>query len=283
MLARCPASTSNLGPGFDVLSLALSLYVEVEAEPADALSITATGAGAHFPSNPSHLAARVARDAVGHDRFSFRIDSQIPVGRGLGSSAALAVAVAAAVGADDPFAVGVAFDGHAENAAASSFGGLCAATIVDGEPISRSLVLDPQLSFVVLVPDFELATERARAVLPSTVPFADAVTNLGRMGLLLAGLSNAAQLDTAAGVDRLHQDQRAALFPEAPLLIRAMIDAGATVATWSGAGPSLLGICSSDEVARVVQEAGERALFGVGVPGRSLRLAPDLVGLVVQS
>ena len=281
MRARAPASTSNLGPGFDVLGLALGRYVEVEVVRADHLEVRAEGEGADLPRDASHLAARVATEVAGNDRLAVTVRSEVPVGRGLGSSAALAAATAAAAGAPDPLGVAVAVDGHPENAAASVLGGLVAATIVDGRPVVRRLPLDPELRFVVVVPDRQLATSAARAVLPTTVRFADAVFNLGRLGLLVAGLADRHALVPIAGEDRLHQDARGGLYPEAATILDALREAGAVVACWSGAGPSLLGVCTSAEAAEAVRAAGEAALEGVGMTGTTLELAADLEGLVV--
>jgi len=280
--ARVPGSTSNLGPGFDVLAIAVSRHVEVALEPAPALEIRSFGEGSDLPTDRTHLAARVVASVLGHDRVAITVRSDVPPSRGLGSSAALALAAAAAAGADDPLEVAVRFEGHAENAAASLLGGLVAATIVGGAPVARSLPLDPRLSYVLLVPDRRLATKDARAVLPERVPMADAVHNLGRLGLLVAGLGDRTKLLAAAGDDRLHQDARAALFPEAPRLLEALRIAGATVACWSGAGPSLLGICDSAAVAGDVRRAGERALAEAGVAGTAEVLAADTRGLVVE-
>jgi len=213
--ARAPASSANIGPGFDALAVALKLYVEVELRPRpQGLLVVAEGEGAHLPSGPSHLAARVAYEVLGHDRVELHVRSQIPVARGLGSSAALAVAAAAAAGAKDPFAYGFAVDGHPENAAASAMGGLVAAAVVEGAPVARHLRLDPDIRFVVVVPARQLATSRARGTLPEMVPHEDAAFNLGRLGLLVAGLADHTQLLAAAGDDRLHQAPRASLFPQ---------------------------------------------------------------------
>jgi len=282
MRARAPASSANLGPGFDVLALALALYVEVEMLPAARLSLSAEGEGADVVPDDRHLAARVASAVCGHDRFAIRIKSEIPVGRGLGSSAALAVAAAAAAGAADPFTVAVGFEGHAENAAASVQGGLVTAALLDAGPVARRLPLDPALAFVVLVPDKHLSTEEARFALSTQLSRADAVFNLSRMGLLLAGLADHTLLVGAAGDDHLHQSQRAPLFPEAPELLARMVKAGALVSCWSGAGPSLLGICDGSAAAENVRDAGEAALEAVGVVGRALVVSPDLDGLVVE-
>ncbi len=278
MRVRVPASSANLGPGFDVLALALDLHVEVSVEPADRLEVIATGEGRDLPADASHLAARVAASVAGHDRLRVEIHSDIPIGRGLGSSAAVAVAAAAAAGADDPFAWGVQVDGHPENAAASAFGGLVAATTVGGSPVWRRLALDPELAFVVLIPDRELLTSAARQVLPETLDRYDAVFNLGRMGILIAGLADRRMLVAEAGDDRIHQDYRAALFPEAPALLAGLREAGALTSFWSGAGSTLLGVAPRDH-SDVVAEAGRVLLDTHRVPGRVAVLEADRGGI----
>lgn len=276
-----PASSANLGPGFDTLALALGLYVEVTVEAADALTVSSEGEGADLPRDASHLAARAAVEVAGHDRLHIVVRSEIPVSRGLGSSAALAAAAAAAAGSPDPLGVAAAIDGHPENAAASVLGGLVTATTVAGQPVAARLPLDRELGFVAVVPDRNLPTKDARAVLPATVPHADAAFNLGRMGLLLAGLADAGLLVPAAMEDRLHQSQRAALFPEAHAVLTGLVEGGALAASWSGAGPTLLGVCRRVDVDRL-RAHGEYLLTTVEVPGKVLALAPDLDGLVVD-
>jgi homoserine kinase len=278
MRARAPASSANLGPGFDALAVALGLYVEVTVEPAERLRVSSEGEGAELPADATHLAARVAVQVVGHDRLAVTVRSEIPVGRGLGSSAALAVAAAAAAGAKDPLAVGARVDGHPENAAASSLGGLVAAAMVDQAPVAERLPLDPHLAFVVVVPDQQLPTSQARAALPASVPHADAGFNLGRMGLLIAGLADHRRLIPAATEDRLHQPYRMPLFPEAELLLVGLVDAGARATSWSGAGPSILAICTAGTASRVA-EAGAKLLAGAGLTGQVLQLAPDYEGV----
>jgi homoserine kinase len=279
MRARAPASSANLGPGFDALAIALDCYVQVEIEPAPSLRVHSEGEGAGMADDASHLAVRVAKEIIGHDRIAVTVRSHIPVARGLGSSAALAAAAAGAAGADDPFAVAAALDGHPENAAASVFGGLVAATMVDGEARAVQLPLSDELAFVVLVPDRRLNTAEARAVLPDTLWRADALFNLGRMGLLLGGMATPSLLTPAATGDRLHQDARAALFPEAPALLDALVQSGALASCWSGAGPSLLGI-TTEPVAEKVGAGAQRALEELGLSGRVLLLRPDRSGLV---
>lgn len=280
MRARAPGSSANLGPGFDTLAVALSLYVEVEIEPADRLAIRSEGEGSELPGDESHLAAQVARRVLGHDNVSITVRSEIPVGRGLGSSAALAAAAAAAAGADDPLAVAAEVDGHPENAAASVLGGLVTATTVNDRPVAARMPLDDQLAFVLLVPSRPLPTKRARAALPAQVPHTDAAFNLGRMGLLLAGLADHRLLVHEATEDKLHQIARGPLFPEATHLLAELEDAGALATCWSGAGPSLLAICHQATAAQV-RATGDELLAEASVPGSAVLLRADVDGLTI--
>jgi homoserine kinase len=261
------------------LAVALECYVSVDVEEAPALRVQSEGEGAGLFDDASHLAARVVTDVLGHDRFAVTVRSQIPVARGLGSSAALVAAAAAAAGAKDPFAMAAAYDGHPENAAASVFGGLVAATMMDGRPVQAALPLSEELAFVVVLPERDLATPEARGVLPETLARADVVFNLGRMGLLVAGLRDPAVLLPGSTDDRVHQPARTALFPEAPQILEALVDAGALAASWSGAGPSLIGIVRAGAAPAVLARA-EAALAAAGVPGRAMVLAADRRGIV---
>lgn len=281
MRARAPASTANLGPGFDTLALALKLYVEVDVEPAPRLTVRAEGEGAELEEEAGHLAARVAIDVAGHDHMAITIRSAIPVARGLGSSAALAAAAAAAAGSKDPLGVAARVDGHPENAAASVVGGLVAATMVRGAVRAVRLPLDGGLVIVAVVPERVLPTSKARQALPHEVSRADATFNLGRMALLLAGLADRSLLLREATEDRLHQDYRSPMFPEAPQLLSRLLQAGALATCWSGAGPTVIGICNAADGEKV-RSGAEAAMSDIGVAGRALLLHPDLDGLTVN-
>lgn len=280
MRARCPCSSANLGPGFDALALALNLYVEVSVEPADALAITTEGEGADFPQGPEHMSAAIARDVLGHDNVAITVRSEIPVARGLGSSAALAAATAAAAGASDPLAIATRIDGHAENAAASVLGGLVVGTVVDGQPVAERLEVDDRLAFVVVIPERMLSTRDARAALEPEVPLHDAAANLGRLGLLIAGFANADRFSPYAMQDALHQPYRIPLFPESEPIMRGLVEAGALGACWSGAGSTLLAVAMAGD-ADAVCAAGTDMLSETGVNGRALRLEVDRTGLQI--
>jgi homoserine kinase len=279
--ARAPASSANLGPGFDTLAIALDRYVEVEVEPASRLIVRSEGEGAGLSDDPSHLAARVAIDVAGTDRLAITVRSQIPIARGLGSSAALAVAAAAAAGAKDPLAVAAQMDGHPDNAAASMVGGLVAAARVKGGVHAVRLALDVSLAFVAIVPDVPLSTARARQALPLTVSRDSAAFNLSRMALLIAGLADSRVLINEAMEDRLHQDYRSPLFPAAPKLLAGMAEGGALAVCWSGAGPTLLGVSRGTEVQNV-QAAAAAALADADIAGQVLVLHPDMHGLILD-
>lgn len=280
--ARAPASSANLGPGFDVLALAWALYVEVCVEPAPSLSVRCSGEGSGLPSDATHLAARVACAVAGHDRLAITVRSDIPPARGLGSSGALALAAAAAAGARDPLAVAADVEGHLENVAASAAGGLVSATRAGDRILLSRHRLDPALRFVVAVPDRELGTGTAREVLSSLVDRGAATFNLGRLAALLAGLGDAAQLEPAAFDDRLHQEARAVLYPEAAPLIAAMTAAGALGACWSGAGPSVLAV-TVESSREPVLAAARAELAHLGLPGTVRELEPARAGLMVRT
>ena len=258
MRARVPASSANLGPGFDALAVALTRYVEVTVEPAEEFAISTEGCGAGLFDDERHLGARVASRILGHHRFAIHVSSEIPLSRGLGSSAALALAAAAAAGAPSPLTIATEVDGHTENAAASLLGGLVVASVLGSASITvRSLALDPAWRFVVVVPDEELATADARRVLPPQVPFRDAVHNVAAVALLIAGLARHEDFCEGAMDDALHQPYRMSLLPFAQPLLALLRDAGAAGSCWSGAGSTMLALCDDASAAQVARSARE--------------------------
>jgi homoserine kinase len=262
------------------LAVALSLYLEVTIEASESFAITSEGCGAGLFDDANNLGARVAADVLGHSNFTMHVKSEIPLSRGLGSSAALTVAAAVAAGAVDPLAISTREDGHAENAAASLLGGLVVAR-VDGSDgvVARPLALDYEWRFVVVVPDEELSTVGARHVLPERVPFNDAVRNLSAMGLLLAGLADHDAFVAGAMDDYLHQPYRMGLLSFAQPLLATLRESGASGSCWSGAGSSMLGLATSDR-AEGVASAARAFLHDQGVAGIVHVLEADRTGLV---
>jgi homoserine kinase len=288
---RVPATSANLGPGFDVLGLALGLYNEIAYDEADGVTVAIEGEGAgRLDTGAANVVARAARmayEAAGR-RFpgaAIRCLNRIPPARGLGSSAAAwvggLVAANAMLGSpldrDAVLALACRAEGHPDNVAAALLGGLTV-SCVSGESVAAvSLQVPADLLWVVLVPKAESSTREARAVLPETVTRADAVFNLQRMGLLLAALASG-RVDVlgVAMDDRLHQPQRQALFPWMDAVRRAALEAGALGCVLSGAGPSVLAAVRG--ATQPVARAMEQALTSAGVAGRALPLPVDTTG-----
>jgi homoserine kinase len=250
-----PASIANLGPGFDCLGLALPLRARVAAVPAPSFSVVSSGSEGRLVSDSSgHPLARLARLVAGSDRFRFEVESEIPVGRGLGSSAAVLVAGAAALGADDPATAAASIEGHADNAAAAAFGGLVAAHW-DGRRLSWvRLPLDPGLSVVAVVAPRAQSTEESRARLPRVVGFSKVVDNLASLAFLLAGLASRESFRPIAGEDRIVTPSRLAAWPPAGTLIELMRSAGACAAFLAGSGPSVAAIVESERASELARE-----------------------------
>jgi homoserine kinase len=239
-LVRVPASSANLGPGFDVLAAALSIELELEVAEGSEFEVSADVPG--VPLDRSNLCVRAFEALHPADGISFQIRSKIPPGAGLGSSAAAIVAGLVAADhmyeLDAPiFELARELEGHPDNVAAALHGGfvICAG----GEPVR----FDPPagLEAVLARPAGELRTETARAALPEEVPLADAVHNVGHAALLVLGLARDDLSLVARGLsDRLHQPRRRALYPESMDLVDRAAEWGAVGATISGAGPTVL-------------------------------------------
>ena len=260
---RVPATTANLGPGFDCLGAALTLYARFSFEQAEGLTITGCEPEFADGDNLVYRAFLQALNAFGLPKsgLSLHIRSDIPPARGLGSSAACITA--GVLGAASLFGVPLSkeelfnltarMEGHPDNAAAAVYGGLRAAIIQEGKAHSLPLTLHPSLRFLALVPDFSLSTHKARGVLPETVTREDAVFNLSRTAFLVRALEMGdGEAIRLACMDRLHQPYRFPLIPGAEALTRNAMDAGAFACFISGAGPSLMCIYrDSDFPARI--------------------------------
>ena len=255
--ATAPGSSANLGPGFDTLALALELTCRVVATPGPTWKVTHHGS--HAPgSDENDAVLMAAQKAVGPDQpLELDVYNDIPLGRGLGSSAAAFVAGVAAglrtLGSDpDPFRVleiAAGLEGHSDNVAASVFGGLVAALGTTAQPLQ----LHPSLRIVVAVPDRRLPTKWARRALPEIVEHEAAARSVSRVvALVEAFRTGEPALFSAAAGDELHEAPRSSLFPEADDLIFTARSAGALHACWSGAGPSVLAVVLEDRMDAVV-------------------------------
>ena len=255
---RVPASSANLGPGFDVLAAALGVHMELEVEETGRFGVRTDLAIARDRRNlcVNGFAALRSPDGV---RFTIR--SQIPLSGGLGASAAAYVAGLTAAdalngGGADLLAEATRLEGHPDNAAAALLGGF---VVCAGAQAAR---FEPPggLEAVLVVPGKAVRTARARAALPDAVPMTDAVFNIGRASLLVLGLSRGDLALVARGLDdRLHQPRRASLFPRSSALVREARDLGALGATISGAGPSVLVWARAGTTAEIAQRLEARA------------------------
>jgi homoserine kinase len=258
-LVRVPASTANLGPGFDVMAAALALHLELEVVETGRFAVVSELEG--VPRDRDNLVVRAFERLHPADDFEFRIASQIPMSGGLGSSAA--AILAGLLAADHIFELdadirGLAteLEGHPDNIAASLQGGI---TICDGPTAHR---FDPPMGLeaVLVVPATPVRTEQARATLPAQVPMADAVFNVACAATLTLGLARGDWDLIAAGLrDRLHQPHRAHLFPRSAQLLERAPSLGALGATISGAGPTVLVWCHYEQTATVVSMLQDEA------------------------
>jgi homoserine kinase len=260
---RVPASSANLGPGFDALGLALTAYLDftLEGDP---------------PADEAHLAVRTFRRAGGVGPVAVRC--QVPGGRGLGFSAAARVAglLGAAVQRRKPIVRVQAavlreatdLEGHADNAAAALHGGLIATA---GGTFVR-VPLAVEIAVVVWIPERETSTKTSRGQLGTAVSFDDAVFNVGHAALMVAALAagDVAALRVASE-DRLHQNVRLARIPDSHHTLRAAVEAGAWCAFLSGSGPSIAALCAPGRAAETVAAA-------LGTSGRTLILGVDHEG-----
>jgi homoserine kinase len=294
---KVPATTANLGPGFDTLGLALSLYdelfVSVREEPGVFVEVHGVGHG-EVPTDETNLVVT----AIAHTfaDYGFELpnldlvaNNVIPHGRGLGSSGAAIVSgimaakglLAGIVDIDSVALLRLAteMEGHPDNVAPALFGGLTIAWVTPEGPQHKKLIVHRGVSPLVCVPETTMSTALARSLQPSSVPHEDAIFNVSRSALLIAALIQSPELLLAATEDKLHQSYRASAMPETDSLIQVLRKNG-LAAVVSGAGPSLLVLCS-DPAQRLV--AAQLVAENSATPWQSLMLAVDFKGATVIS
>ncbi|MFF2633982.1 homoserine kinase [Microbacterium sp. NPDC058021] len=293
---RVPATSANLGPGFDTLGLALSVYDEltVSALPEGEFDIEVSGQGAaDVPRDGSHLVVRAmayAYEACGRRMPGVRLRAHnvIPHGRGMGSSGAAVVAGLLAakgllagdveLGPDTLLRLATEMEGHPDNVAPALFGGLTIAWVDETGPQHKKLIVHRGVAPLVLVPEFTMSTSLARSLQPLQVPREDAVFNVSRSALLIAALTQSPELLMAATEDKLHQSYRAQAMPETDRLVRALRAEG-FAAVVSGAGPSVL-VLADGPGGRLV--AADIAAAATDTPWEPLMLAVDVKGGTVR-
>lgn len=285
---RVPATTANLAAGFDVLGCALSLYNTLRFSFADTLSFTGCDAVYQNKDNLAVQGFRAVCDRLELPMPGLKIDifADIPVCRGLGSSAAMLAAGAITANEmygrpfskDELLALTTAIEGHPDNLAPAFFGGLTAALLENGRVYTVSYRLHESLRFVAVSPDFPLSTHTARAVLPKQIAFKDAVFNGAHLALLLGALESGdeALLSTALQ-DRLHQPYRLPLIDEYDAVLSLAAQNGCRAVCISGAGPTLLCLTRSAAFASQM----EATLSSLSHRWIVRDLSPDTQGAVI--
>ena len=294
---KVPATSANLGPGFDSLGLALDLWNESTFSPAGEFSVRVIGEGVdklpHYRENLILRAAHRLAETVGKSLSPFEVNcvNRIPFGSGLGSSAAATLMGLLGANAllDFPLStneilnLATEIEGHSDNVAPALLGGLVVSTMENGKVIAHKIVgadRDPPLQVTIVLPDFYLPTKQARASLPSKVSMKDAVHNISR-AVLVAEAFRVGDLELLGKVmtDKLHQPYRLKLIPGAPSAMEAAKEAGASAVALSGAGPSLIAFSSKAEAGigefmkRAFEEAGlEARIFNLRVSGRGAEI-----------
>jgi len=266
-LVRVPASSANLGPGYDVLAAAISRHLELEVVETGEFSVVAEGD--QVPLDRSNLCVRAFEALHPADGLRFTIRSEIPLARGLGSSAA--AIVAGLMAADHLFELGldrdevyvraVDLEGHPDNVGAALYGGfvLCPPALDGVRPPPVRLEPPQGVEGVLVVPGDEVPTERAREAMPADVPVDDAVANLAAASQLVLGVERSDLTLIERGLaDRLHQPHRAHLYPRSMELLAQAGELGAIGATVSGAGPALLFWCFWQDTGKVTEALRER-------------------------
>jgi homoserine kinase len=247
-LVRVPASSANLGPGYDAMAAAVSLHLELEVEETGEFSFDPGGLG--VPTGRDNLIVRAFETLHPADGIAFRLRSEIPLARGLGSSAAAIVAglfaadhlFELALPKQEMLARATELEGHPDNVAAAIYGGfVVCGTGDDSAPFAARFDPPEGLEGIVAIPPDEVSTKLARGAIPAEIPLADAVANVSAAALLVLGLRSADLDLVARGLrDSIHQPRRRDLYPRSMEIVDSAAELGALGATISGAGPAVL-------------------------------------------
>lgn len=289
-----PATTANLGPGFDSLGCALSLYARFECEKI-ASGLRIEGCAAEY-RNEDNLFVRAFRRAeremnAAPAPLSLRIDTDVPASRGLGSSATLAVGGVLAANAlhgnslkeEECLALAVEMEGHPDNAAPALLGGMRASFMESGRPVTTEVPIAENVGFIAMVPNFETKTSDMRRALPASVPIGDAIFNLSRVAVLLRAIETGEMnLIGRAMQDRLHQPYRERLILECDRAREAALSSGAAAFCISGSGSTCLAIAEAAR-AQQIAEAIRAKLSDAQYCWRVLALKPDRCGARVET
>jgi homoserine kinase len=264
-LVKVPASSANLGPGYDVLGAALALHLELEVEEAGSFSVEAEGLG--VPLDRSNLCVRAFESLRPADGIAFRIRSEIPLAAGLGSSAAAIVAGLLAADhlyelaqePEDVLQKAAEIEGHPDNVAAALYGGFVVCANEDGAVTATRLDPPQGVEAVVVIPNEQVPTEEARKAIPESVPLEDAIANISATAELVLGIQRSDLTLIGRGLsDRIHQPPRAHLYPRSMEIVDEAPMMGAIGATISGAGPTVLVWTFWQSTGGVMHELNER-------------------------
>jgi homoserine kinase len=265
-LVRVPASSANLGPGYDTMAAAVSLHLDLEVEETGEFSLDP--GGLEVSTGRDNLVVRAFESLHSADGISFRLQSQIPLARGLGSSAAAIVAglfaadhlFELALDREQMLARASEIEGHPDNVAAAIYGGfVVCGSGEDGTPVAARFDPPDGLEGIVVIPPEEVSTKLAREAIPAEVPLADAVANVAAAAQLVLGLRSADLDLVARGLsDHLHQPRRRHLYPRSMEIVDSARELGALGATISGAGPTVLVWTTWQEAGGVAAALEER-------------------------
>lgn len=256
---KVPATCANLGPGFDTLGLALDLYNTYYIEEIEK-GLEITGCEEEFAdeNNLVYTSMMDCFEKIGYNPKGIKIDmhTDIPISRGLGSSAACIIAgvmganliAGSPLNKDEVFQIATEIEGHPDNIAPALFGGLVVSIMEENEIYYTKVDIHKGIKFIALIPDFTLSTREARGVIPESIPFKDAVFNVSRVSILISSLVNGELHLLKHGVkDALHQNYRGELIPDYFNIIKTCEELGALGSILSGAGPTIMNIVREDD------------------------------------